>query len=83
MTKEIKYTDAPQEVEAALNRSKSIVDFLPAPEDLVFKTEKEKVTMMINKQSLDFFRAEAKKHGVPYQTMINNLIESYTKRMSS
>ena len=80
--KEIKYTDAPPEIEEALDRSRIIIDLLPPPEKLVRKVEKEKITILLDKENVDFFRNEAKKHGVGYQTMINNLINDYVSKMA-
>jgi uncharacterized protein (DUF4415 family) len=65
----IVYTDAPCEVEKALERS-VVLDI--SIEDLIKQSKKERVTIMIDRENLDFFRTQAKTHGVPYQTMINN-----------
>ncbi|MDR4498723.1 MAG: BrnA antitoxin family protein [Candidatus Scalindua sp.] len=54
-----------------------IDDFLPAPEDLVFKEENVKVTMSLSKSSVDFFKKEAEKHHTSYQTMIRKLLDFY------
>jgi uncharacterized protein (DUF4415 family) len=82
MKETIKYTDAPPEIERAIEMSQPIADFLPPPEKLVRKVEKERITIQLDKTSLDFFRDEAKKHGVGYQTMINNLISDYVAKVS-
>ena len=81
--KKIKYERAPKDIEAAIIASRPIKDFLPAPSDLAQKVEKEKITIMIDKEGLDFFRAAAKKYGVGYQTMINNLINNYVSKVTS
>lgn len=52
-------------------------DFLPPPEDLVFKEENVKVTMSPRKSSVEFFKAEAKKHQTFYQAMIRRLLGLY------
>ncbi len=80
MKPEVKYTNAPPEIEIALANSQAVADFLPPPEMLVRKIEKEKITIMIDKGNLSFFRSEAKKQGVGYQTMINNLLTDYVKK---
>ena len=57
-------------------------DFLPRPEQLIFKGEATvKVSMVLDKESVDFFKAEAKRLHVPYQRMIRNLLHEYTQRM--
>jgi predicted DNA binding CopG/RHH family protein len=77
MTKQVTYTDAPCDIEAALDRAVQIVDFLPSPAELAGKSEKQKVTIMLDKSNVEFFKQEAAKNGVRYQTMINNLLGSY------
>jgi hypothetical protein len=41
---------------------KVVPDFLPRPEDLVFREEGIKVTIALSKRSVDFFKNEARKH---------------------
>ncbi len=72
MKSKIKYTDEP------LGKLKVIDDFLPPPEDLIFKKENVKVTMSLSKSSVDFFKKEAKKHHTSYQAMIRKLLDFYT-----
>lgn len=67
-----------------IDESKLLVvnDFLPRPEELVFKGEETvKVSMVLDKESVDFFKAEAKRLHVSYQRMIRNLLREYTQRM--
>jgi predicted DNA binding CopG/RHH family protein len=71
-TKKIKYTDE------SLGKLKIVEDFLPAPEDLVFKEESVKVTITLSKSSIEFFKKAAKKHHTQYQKMIRNLLDQYT-----
>jgi len=65
----IEYTDAPKDVNEALMRSK-VLDI--TIDDLIKQNRKERVTIMIDKENLEFFRTQAKAYGIPYQTMINN-----------
>lgn len=71
MSKKIKYTDEP--IEARI-----IGDFLPKPEELVFKEETIKITLSLSKKSVDFFKKEAEHYDAHYQTMIRNLLDKYT-----
>ena len=82
MKSKIDYTDAPSDVEQALTTNRHIEDFLPPPEKLVEKMEKEKITISLNKRNVDFFRKAAAKEGVGYQVMINNLLDNYVQRYS-
>lgn len=52
-------------------------DFLPPPEELVLAEDNVKVTLSLTRQSLDFFKREAKKNRVPYQRMIRALVDEY------
>jgi len=55
-------------------------DFLPRPEDLVFKEENVKVTLGLSRRSIDFFKREAEKHHTQYQKMIRRLLDLYAAR---
>ncbi len=83
MTNNIKYTDAPAEIAAALEGATALEDFLPSPEQLVLKTEKEKITIAVDKRSLELFKKYAKKHDAKYQTMINGVLSSYADKFLS
>jgi len=52
-------------------------DFLPPPEELVFKEDNIKVTLGLSKRSVEFFKQEAKKHHTQYQKMIRRLLDLY------
>ncbi|AFM13955.1 CopG family protein [Turneriella parva DSM 21527] len=75
-----KYTGAPKDMADAINSSEIVEDFLPKPEDLVFKKKTVKVTMNLSKDSVDFFKVRSRKLGVPYQKMINSLVDKYVER---
>ncbi|MCK5508207.1 MAG: CopG family transcriptional regulator [Desulfobacterales bacterium] len=71
MKTKIKYTDEP------LGKLSIMDDFLPPPEDLLFKKENVKITITLSKDSVDFFKHEAKKHDTQYQKMIRSLLDLY------
>jgi len=71
--KKINYTDEP------LGKLRVIDDFLPSPEQLVFKEKNVKVTITLSKASIDFFKKEAKKHHTQYQKMIRRLLDIYAE----
>jgi hypothetical protein len=83
MTDKTNYTDAPAEIESALESATAMEDFLPSPSDLVRKTEKEKITIAIDKRSLELFKQYAKQHNAKYQTMINGVLGSYADKFLS
>ncbi len=57
-----------------------VEDFLPPPEQLVPKTKTVRVTMEFTKESIEFFKREAKYHNASYQEMIRNLVDTYAKQ---
>ena len=59
-----------------------VKDFLPKPEDLVFKEDTIKVTLNLSKSSIEFFKGIARKHGSQYQKVIRNLLDKYTSHYS-
>ena len=71
MKKEIAYTDEP------LGTFEIVRDFLPSPEELVFREDNIKVTIGLSERSVDFFKAAAKKNHTQYQKMIRKLLDLY------
>ena len=71
MKNEIKYTDGP------LGKLRVVEDFLPAPENLIFKEDTAKIAINLSTASIDFFKDEAKKNNASYQRMIRNLLDFY------
>ena len=55
-------------------------DFLPPPEWLVRRDDTVKVSLALSRNSVDFFRGEARRQGVPYQRMIRALVDAYARR---
>ncbi len=70
--KTIKYTDE------SIN-ARVIKDFLPKPEDLVFKEDNVKVTLSLSKKSVIFFKQQSEKFHTHYQTMIRLLLDQYAE----
>lgn len=71
MKKKINYTDEP------IGTVKVVQDFLPPPDKLVFREDTVKVTMALSRDSVEFFKQEARKHHTSYQTMIRRLLDLY------
>ena len=74
MAAKIRYTDQP------LGKLKIVRDFLPPPEDLVFREEGVKVTIALSKRSVEFFKDEARRHNTQYQRMIRRLLDVYAEQ---
>jgi hypothetical protein len=71
MRKKGEYSDEP------IGRLQIVKDFLPRPEELVFKEDNVKVTLSLSRESVDFFKAEAKRNRTQYQKMIRRLLDIY------
>lgn len=74
MKKKIRYTDEP------VGPVEIVKDFLPPPEALVFREDQVKVTIALNRSSVEFFKRHAKKHHTQYQKMIRHLLDHYVAR---
>ena len=70
MKKKIKYTDEPMNY-------KVVKDFLPPPSELVAKEDAIKITITLNKSSVEFFKNNAEKHHTKYQKMIRSVLDQY------
>jgi len=74
MKNKIKYT------EESIGKLRVVKDFLPAPDQLVLREENIKVTISLNKSSVDFFKKEAQKQRISYQKMIRRVIDWYASQ---
>ncbi|MBI5207766.1 MAG: CopG family transcriptional regulator [Candidatus Firestonebacteria bacterium] len=54
-----------------------VKDFLPPPEKLVIPEDTIKVTLILKKSSIDFFKRKAAQHNTKYQKMIRELVDRY------
>ena len=76
----VTYTDAPEELAAALERAKVIPDFLPPPDELVPRDSKVKVTIALSSRNVDFFKRHAAENNTGYQAMINEVLNRYVEK---
>ena len=74
MKRKIKYTEEP------MGELRTVKDFLPPPEQLGLKEENVKVTISLNKTSVEYFKKEAQKHHTSYQRMIRRLLDWYASQ---
>ncbi|MDE2801194.1 MAG: CopG family transcriptional regulator [Gemmatimonadota bacterium] len=75
-----KYEQAPSDIAEAIEQAEIIEDFLPPPDQLVLKEETVRITLNLNKKSVDFFKLRAKENGIPYQRMIRKVLDIYAER---
>ena len=73
------YSNPEKSVMKALDSAVLVEDFLPAPSELVKKSTKEKITISIDSDCINFFKTEAKKNHTKYQTMMNEVLSQYAK----
>ena len=57
-------------------------DVLPAPDQLVVPEETIKVTLLLSKSSVQFFKHQAAQHRTKYQRMLRELVDRYTEQFS-
>ncbi len=78
MQRTVRYKAAPADVADALAHSLPVDDFLPPPSELVLRDTTTKVTLNLSKHSVEFFKKNGKRYGVPYQSMIKAVLDKYT-----
>ncbi len=71
MSEKIQYKNGPK------GDWRVVDDFLPPPDQLVLKEEQVKITIALSRESVDFFKKEARKRQIPYQKMIRRVIDLY------
>ena len=77
MSKEID----PEIVEGTFGRMQQVIDFLPPPEELVFRQKGVKVTITLSEDSVAYFKEQGERLHTPYQRMIRNLLDEYVRQM--
>jgi predicted DNA binding CopG/RHH family protein len=75
--KEKKYTSEP------IGKVKVVKDFLPSPNELVLKEDAIRVTLMLSKKSINYFKQEAEKQHAHYQSMIRALLDKYAQHYTT
>ncbi len=73
MKKKIKYTDEPIKLGRRVN------DFLPSPAEIALKEKSKRVTINLNEASLQVFKKEANRLGVPYQRLLRTVVDLYAQ----
>ena len=65
-----------------IGRLTRVRDFLPPPEKLVMPHDTLKVTLLLSKSSIEFFKRQATHHHTKYQRMIRALVDRYAEQYS-
>ncbi len=79
-SKQNKYQDIP-EWGAVEELAEVSSGFLPKPENLIFKPRLKKVTIVLDEDSVNFFKEKADELNTSYQRMIRTLLDTYAKKM--
>lgn len=74
--KKTKYTNEP------IGKIRIVTDFLPPPDELIVNEEAVKVTLLLNKSSVDYFKHLAQKKHTHYQKMIRILLDKYVSHFN-
>lgn len=77
MKKKIKYADEP------MGKLRVVADFLPSPDELVYREDNVKVTLSLSRQSVDFFKEQARRNRTQYQKMIRRLLDIYVRNQQA
>jgi len=82
MKKKIKQPGKIKYTNEKIGKIEVVKDFLPKPEELVFKEKNVKITINLSKSSLEFFKKIAEENGSQYQKVIRNLLDKYSSYYS-
>ncbi|MCL2820944.1 MAG: BrnA antitoxin family protein [Oscillospiraceae bacterium] len=78
--KNVKYENAPDDISDALKVAEPIDDFLPSPEYFAEALAKEKISLNIDAKTVARFRTYARKNGLKYQALMNQVLSSYADK---
>jgi predicted DNA binding CopG/RHH family protein len=80
----VKYQNVAADIEDAMDAAVRVEDdFLPSPEHFAEMFAKEKISLNVDRSALKSFRDYAKKHGLKYQALMNQVLISYAKKLQS
>ena len=54
-----------------------VADYLPPPGELVAPEENVKITILVKKSSVDFFKKQANRYHTKYQRMMREVLDRY------
>jgi len=70
------------EADLPIGKLTRIKDVLPPPEKLVVPEDTIKVTLLLSKSSIRFFKQKAAQHRTKYQRMLRELVDRYAEQFS-
>ena len=81
--KKIEYADAPKDIEESLSRGRVVPNFELTPEgvrEFAEKYKKKPVNIYLTVATINKFKEAAERTGSKYQTMISDVLDTYTER---
>ena len=69
--KKYEQEDGPSEL------ARMVSNFLPPPEELFPREDTLKVTLRLDRKSVEFYKERAKRHGTKYQRMMREILKRY------
>jgi len=81
------YEDAPIDVDAALEQSIFVSENelrelgMPSPGEVEKYLKKRRITIMLQNETIERFKAAAKKQGTRYQTLISSTLDAYSNQL--
>ena len=63
-----------------LTHARGVLDGMPSLDELAAREETVKVTIVLSKLSVEFFKNEARVRSTQYQKMIRRLLDEYVQR---
>ena len=83
MKKKIKSKIRKVDDDRTVGKLNRVADFLPSPEDLLPLENIAKITIVIDVDTIEFFKKIARKNGTKYQRMMREVLKGYARRFSA
>jgi len=71
-----------RDLDMPIGKLTKIKDVLPPPEELAIPEDTIKITLLLSKSSVEFFKKQASRHHTKYQRMIRAIVDRYTQEYS-
>ena len=69
-----------QDPDMPIEPLKQVKDDLPSPSELAKSMEAVRITIMLSKSSVDYFKKSARKHHSKYQRMMRQVLDNYVSK---
>jgi len=66
-----------EDIDGPSRLARVVPDFLPPPEKLFPVEDTLKITLRLDRQSVDFYKDRARRHGTKYQRMMREILKRY------